>query len=184
MPLTQGLVNGNGKGAVSPEPVVSSALLWRPWCVAAPGPPTSQMSSTVPVCRARSDGQSRRARPALATRPRRSRAQRAQGKGAWDLCGQVFVISPLPVTLESNFSQPHVASCPPVLLSLQGDDGPDVRGGSGDILLVHATETDRKGMAASSQWPCLCQKRPRHRPAPPSCVFSSPLSYSVLSASP
>lgn len=28
---------------------------------------------------------------------------------------------------------------------LQGDDGPDVRGGSGDILLVHATETDRKG---------------------------------------
>lgn len=31
------------------------------------------------------------------------------------------------------------------LFSLQGDDGPDVRGGSGDILLVHATETDRKG---------------------------------------
>lgn len=35
---------------------------------------------------------------------------------------------------------------PPLLLSPQGDDGPDVRGGSGDILLVHATETDRKGM--------------------------------------
>lgn len=32
-------------------------------------------------------------------------------------------------------------------LSSQGDDGPDVRGGSGDILLVHATETDRKGAA-------------------------------------
>lgn len=33
-------------------------------------------------------------------------------------------------------------------LKQEGDDGPDVRGGSGDILLVHATETDRKGMAA------------------------------------
>lgn len=32
-----------------------------------------------------------------------------------------------------------------VVFPLQGDDGPDVRGGSGDILLVHATETDRKG---------------------------------------
>ncbi|KAF5920989.1 hypothetical protein HPG69_014678, partial [Diceros bicornis minor] len=29
-------------------------------------------------------------------------------------------------------------------LKQEGDDGPDVRGGSGDILLVHATETDRK----------------------------------------
>lgn len=35
--------------------------------------------------------------------------------------------------------------CNMFLFSLQGDDGPDVRGGSGDILLVHATETDRKG---------------------------------------
>lgn len=35
-----------------------------------------------------------------------------------------------------------------MLFLLQGDDGPDVRGGSGDILLVHATETDRKGMTA------------------------------------
>lgn len=51
-----------------------------------------------------------------------------------------------------------------MLSLLQGDDGPDVRGGSGDILLVHATETDRKGMAASTAvalcptkgitWPC------------------------------
>uniref|UniRef100_H9GKD1 Rap guanine nucleotide exchange factor 1 n=1 Tax=Anolis carolinensis TaxID=28377 RepID=H9GKD1_ANOCA len=31
-------------------------------------------------------------------------------------------------------------------LRFQGDDGPDVRGGSGDILLVHATETDRKDL--------------------------------------
>ncbi|XP_040338628.1 rap guanine nucleotide exchange factor 1 isoform X8 [Herpailurus yagouaroundi] len=31
-------------------------------------------------------------------------------------------------------------------LKQQGDDGPDVRGGSGDILLVHATETDRKDL--------------------------------------
>lgn len=39
---------------------------------------------------------------------------------------------------------PNVAVFP-----LQGDDGPDVRGGSGDILLVHATETDRKGTWSS-----------------------------------
>lgn len=32
-----------------------------------------------------------------------------------------------------------------VLIFPQNDDGPDVRAGSGDILLVHATETDRKG---------------------------------------
>ncbi|XP_072488872.1 rap guanine nucleotide exchange factor 1 isoform X2 [Notamacropus eugenii] len=31
-------------------------------------------------------------------------------------------------------------------LKQEGDDGPDVRGGSGDILLVHATETDRKDL--------------------------------------
>uniref|UniRef100_A0A8D2IUI5 CRK SH3-binding GNRP n=1 Tax=Varanus komodoensis TaxID=61221 RepID=A0A8D2IUI5_VARKO len=31
-------------------------------------------------------------------------------------------------------------------LKQEGDDGPDVRGGSGNILLVHATETDRKGI--------------------------------------
>ncbi|XP_075041372.1 rap guanine nucleotide exchange factor 1 isoform X4 [Mixophyes fleayi] len=31
-------------------------------------------------------------------------------------------------------------------LKQAGDDGPDVRGGSGDILLVHATETDRKDL--------------------------------------
>ncbi|KAM6985919.1 LOW QUALITY PROTEIN: rap guanine nucleotide exchange factor 1b [Aplochiton taeniatus] len=31
-------------------------------------------------------------------------------------------------------------------LKLENDDGPDVRAGSGDILLVHATETDRKDL--------------------------------------
>ncbi|XP_039767709.1 rap guanine nucleotide exchange factor 1 isoform X7 [Ornithorhynchus anatinus] len=31
-------------------------------------------------------------------------------------------------------------------LKQEGDDGPDVRGGSGDILLVHATQTDRKDL--------------------------------------
>ncbi|RXM93905.1 Rap guanine nucleotide exchange factor 1 [Acipenser ruthenus] len=34
--------------------------------------------------------------------------------------------------------------------SLRSDDGPDVRAGSGDILLVHATETDRKVGVSSS----------------------------------
>uniref|UniRef100_A0A3B4TWQ7 CRK SH3-binding GNRP n=1 Tax=Seriola dumerili TaxID=41447 RepID=A0A3B4TWQ7_SERDU len=32
-----------------------------------------------------------------------------------------------------------------ITLKQENDDGPDVRAGSGDILLVHATETDRKG---------------------------------------
>uniref|UniRef100_A0A8C9VGG7 CRK SH3-binding GNRP n=1 Tax=Scleropages formosus TaxID=113540 RepID=A0A8C9VGG7_SCLFO len=33
-----------------------------------------------------------------------------------------------------------------ITLKQENDDGPDVRAGSGDILLVHATETDRKGI--------------------------------------
>lgn len=180
MPLTHGLVNRNRNDAVSPDLVVSSALLWHPWCVAAPGPPTSQMSSA--LCPSaehgvvgRLDGHARPWQLSHAVPGLREHRERA-----WDLCRQVFVISPLPVTSESDFSQPHAASCPPVLLSLQGDDGPDVRGGSGDILLVHATETDRKGMAAPSQWPRLCQKAPPLlRP-----LMSSPLPCPILSSPP
>uniref|UniRef100_A0A8C2CFL1 CRK SH3-binding GNRP n=1 Tax=Cyprinus carpio TaxID=7962 RepID=A0A8C2CFL1_CYPCA len=33
-----------------------------------------------------------------------------------------------------------------IALKAENDDGPDVRAGSGDILLVHATETDRKDL--------------------------------------
>uniref|UniRef100_A0A672NLR8 Rap guanine nucleotide exchange factor 1-like n=1 Tax=Sinocyclocheilus grahami TaxID=75366 RepID=A0A672NLR8_SINGR len=33
-----------------------------------------------------------------------------------------------------------------ITLKAENDDGPDVRAGSGDILLVHATETDRKDL--------------------------------------
>ncbi|XP_010899411.2 rap guanine nucleotide exchange factor 1b isoform X2 [Esox lucius] len=33
-----------------------------------------------------------------------------------------------------------------ITLKLENDDGPDVRAGSGDILLVHATQTDRKDL--------------------------------------
>uniref|UniRef100_W5L4Z6 CRK SH3-binding GNRP n=1 Tax=Astyanax mexicanus TaxID=7994 RepID=W5L4Z6_ASTMX len=33
-----------------------------------------------------------------------------------------------------------------ITLKAEGDDGPDVRAGSSDILLVHATETDRKDL--------------------------------------
>ncbi|MBN3320135.1 RPGF1 factor, partial [Atractosteus spatula] len=33
-----------------------------------------------------------------------------------------------------------------ITLKQENDDGPDVRAGSGDILLVHATETDRKDL--------------------------------------
>lgn len=39
--------------------------------------------------------------------------------------------------------------------SLQNDDGPDVRAGSGDILLVHATETERKGRVLKLFTYCL-----------------------------
>lgn len=53
---------------------------------------------------------------------------------------------------------PHLTCSP---LCLQNDDGPDVRAGSGDILLVHATETDRKGMVQTTEHethihPCIC----------------------------
>ncbi|KAB0407132.1 hypothetical protein E2I00_004288 [Balaenoptera physalus] len=41
-------------------------------------------------------------------------------------------------------------------LKQEGDDGPDVRGGSGDILLVHATETDRKALSGSEQQSWCC----------------------------
>lgn len=44
----------------------------------------------------------------------------------------------------------HLLNSP--LFFLQNDDGPDVRAGSGDILLVHATETERKGTV----WRHLC----------------------------
>lgn len=48
-----------------------------------------------------------------------------------------------------HFSPNHHSLCPSSSefssLFLQNDDGPDVRAGSGDILLVHATETERKG---------------------------------------
>uniref|UniRef100_A0A671PI58 CRK SH3-binding GNRP n=1 Tax=Sinocyclocheilus anshuiensis TaxID=1608454 RepID=A0A671PI58_9TELE len=37
-----------------------------------------------------------------------------------------------------------VENCIILICVSQNDDGPDVRAGSGDILLVHATETDRK----------------------------------------
>ena len=43
-------------------------------------------------------------------------------------------------------------------LPLQSDDGPDVRAGSGDILLVHATETDRKGTLVKSVCVDVCYK--------------------------
>ncbi|KAM9325890.1 rap guanine nucleotide exchange factor 1 [Gastrophryne carolinensis] len=43
-------------------------------------------------------------------------------------------------------------------LKQEGDDGPDVRGGSGDILLVHATETDRKGESCSISFLDECRR--------------------------
>uniref|UniRef100_A0A4W5M4L2 CRK SH3-binding GNRP n=1 Tax=Hucho hucho TaxID=62062 RepID=A0A4W5M4L2_9TELE len=40
----------------------------------------------------------------------------------------------------------HMEIMSRITLKLESDDGPDVRAGSGDILLVHATETDRKDL--------------------------------------
>lgn len=51
----------------------------------------------------------------------------------------------LPVILPLN--------CP---LFLQNDDGPDVRAGSGDILLVHATETERRGTPMTPTLTLFC----------------------------
>uniref|UniRef100_A0A3B5L1T6 Rap guanine nucleotide exchange factor (GEF) 1b n=1 Tax=Xiphophorus couchianus TaxID=32473 RepID=A0A3B5L1T6_9TELE len=42
-----------------------------------------------------------------------------------------------------------------ITLKQENDDGPDVRAGSGDILLVHATETERKGMVLKLFTYCL-----------------------------
>ncbi|KAL0979730.1 hypothetical protein UPYG_G00188810 [Umbra pygmaea] len=40
----------------------------------------------------------------------------------------------------------HMEIMSRITLKQENDDGPDVRAGSGDILLVHATETDRKDL--------------------------------------
>uniref|UniRef100_A0A8C7VGJ3 CRK SH3-binding GNRP n=1 Tax=Oncorhynchus mykiss TaxID=8022 RepID=A0A8C7VGJ3_ONCMY len=40
----------------------------------------------------------------------------------------------------------HMEIMSRITLKQESDDGPDVRAGSGDILLVHATETDRKDL--------------------------------------
>ncbi|CAB1321582.1 unnamed protein product [Coregonus sp. 'balchen'] len=40
----------------------------------------------------------------------------------------------------------HMEIMSRITLKQESDDGPDVRAGTGDILLVHATETDRKGI--------------------------------------
>uniref|UniRef100_A0A452H496 Uncharacterized protein n=1 Tax=Gopherus agassizii TaxID=38772 RepID=A0A452H496_9SAUR len=70
-------------------------------------------------------------------------------------------------------------------LKQEGDDGPDVRGGSGDILLVHATETDRKGTVNGMEqagglqlrvaffWLCL-EPLPHHYAPPARGIASRP----------
>ncbi|KAK1334035.1 hypothetical protein QTO34_005034 [Cnephaeus nilssonii] len=63
-------------------------------------------------------------------------------------------------------------------LKQEGDDGPDVRGGSGDILLVHATETDRKGMAVPLAALPLMSHVP---PCENSCFFNPRSTYEKFS---
>ncbi|KAF7661282.1 hypothetical protein LDENG_00265870 [Lucifuga dentata] len=46
-----------------------------------------------------------------------------------------------------------------ITLKQENDDGPDVRAGSGDILLVHATETDRKDLVLFCHSPDTFKKR-------------------------
>ncbi|XP_067398015.1 rap guanine nucleotide exchange factor 1 isoform X1 [Emydura macquarii macquarii] len=54
--------------------------------------------------------------------------------------------SPLEVEVDELSLIDHNEIMARLTLKQEGDDGPDVRGGSGDILLVHATETDRKDL--------------------------------------
>lgn len=56
---------------------------------------------------------------------------------SWHMSHFHFLVWPI------TLSGIHPLNSP--LFFLQNDDGPDVRAGSGDILLVHATETERKG---------------------------------------
>uniref|UniRef100_A0A8C2CFV5 CRK SH3-binding GNRP n=1 Tax=Cyprinus carpio TaxID=7962 RepID=A0A8C2CFV5_CYPCA len=49
----------------------------------------------------------------------------------------------LSLSVSNSFLSGHASLTTPVV---SNDDGPDVRAGSGDILLVHATETDRKDL--------------------------------------
>lgn len=56
---------------------------------------------------------------------------------SWHMSHFHFLVWPI------TLSVIHLLNSP--LFFLQNDDGPDVRAGSGDILLVHATETERKG---------------------------------------
>ncbi|TRY64989.1 hypothetical protein DNTS_024655 [Danionella cerebrum] len=49
--------------------------------------------------------------------------------------------------LDELFLIDHEEIMSHITLKQENDDGPDVRAGSGDILLVHATETDRKVLA-------------------------------------
>uniref|UniRef100_A0A8C8SNN1 CRK SH3-binding GNRP n=1 Tax=Pelusios castaneus TaxID=367368 RepID=A0A8C8SNN1_9SAUR len=54
--------------------------------------------------------------------------------------------SPLEEEVDELSLSDHSEIMARLTLKQEGDDGPDVRGGSGDILLVHATESDRKAL--------------------------------------
>lgn len=64
----------------------------------------------------------------------------------------VMAHEPFPLFSLTHRSVCHSSSEFSSFFFLQNDDGPDVRAGSGDILLVHATETERKGTV----WWHLC----------------------------
>lgn len=66
-------------------------------------------------------------------------------------CVTPHQLQPLFILSDIQPQPPHFSAIHSlVLLIPQNDDGPDVRAGSGDILLVHATETDRKGIVQST----------------------------------
>lgn len=119
----------------SPPPPVLPASPW------APRPPLPSLTCGLENHRGQAPTQQRPRHP-LQSVGRPSLCSRARGcTRTWGACH----LAPKPTLRAVLGPIPSSAVLP------QGDDGPDVRGGSGDILLVHATETDRKGTAAPAE---------------------------------
>lgn len=166
--LTHRLVNRESLTEATcpnPNPVMSRA----PCPGAHRGPPMSSHGACLP------GGQGGQVLLASAAGPDASALRESGAEGS--LPPGVPVVASLPVTSYAHLlwlPLPHPLLC----VVSQGDDGPDVRGGSGDILLVHATETDRKGRAVAWVW----ELSPKPARAP--STAAAPPSLSLLATSP
>lgn len=79
-----------------------------------------------------------------------SSVELVQDRERWEKKGSQAIVRHATWAISTFYSEPSLRLSLIHLLNfsslfLQNDDGPDVRAGSGDILLVHATETERKG---------------------------------------